>query len=50
MKEGTKSFHQKVEIDKPIARTILKTMGNRHRAGIDNYVTDIGPIRMLTRT
>lgn len=48
MKEGTKSFHQKVEIDKPIARTILKTMGNRHRAGIDNYVTDIGPIRMLT--
>ena len=50
MKSGTKNFYQKVEIDKPVARTILKTMGNRHRAGVDNYVTDLGPtnIRMLT--
>ena len=23
-------------------------MGNRHRAGVDNYTTDLGPIRMLT--
>lgn len=48
MKEGTKTFKQKVEIDLPIARTVLSTMGNRHRAGIDNYVTDLGPIRMLS--
>lgn len=48
MSTGTKGFYQKVEIDLPIARTILATMGNRHRAGIDNYVTDLGPIRMLT--
>lgn len=48
MKTGTKTFSQKVEIDLPIARTLLSTMGNRHRAGIDNYVTDLGPIRMLS--
>jgi DNA (cytosine-5)-methyltransferase 1 len=48
MKSGTKSFYQKPEIDLPIARTILSTMGNRHRAGIDNYYTIDGKIRMLT--
>lgn len=48
MSTGTKGFYQKVEIDLPIARTILATMGNRHRAGVDNYMTDLGPIRMLT--
>lgn len=50
MSTGTKNFYQKVEIDKPIARTLLKTMGNHHRAGIDNYVSDLGKdkIRMLT--
>lgn len=53
MKGGTKTFYQKPEINKKIARTILKTMGNRHRAGIDNYVsddssTDFGKVRMLT--
>lgn len=41
MKSGTKTFVQKVEIDLPIARTVLSTMGNRHRAGVDNYVTDL---------
>lgn len=50
MSTGTKTFSTKIEIDKPIARTILSTMGNRHRAGIDNYMTDLGEdkIRMLT--
>ena len=48
MSPGTKTWYQRVEIDLPIARTILKTMGNCHRAGVDNYVTDRGKIRMLT--
>ena len=53
MKSGTKSFVQKVEINKDIARTLLKTMGNRHRAGVDNYFSydgsdDFGKVRMLT--
>lgn len=48
MSSGTKSFYQKPEIDLPIARTILATMGNRHRAGIDNYITVNGKVRMLT--
>ena len=50
---GTKNFYQKVEINKDIARTILKTMGNRHRAGVDNYLSfdgtiKQGSVRMLT--
>lgn len=48
MKGGTKTFYQKPEIDLPIARTILSTMGNRHRAGIDNYLTVDGKVRMLS--
>lgn len=48
LKDGTKNWHQKVEIDLPIARTILKTMGNCHRAGVDNYITENNRIRMLT--
>lgn len=53
MKTGTKSFVQKVEINKDIARTLLKTMGNRHRAGVDNYLSfdgteNLGSVRMLT--
>lgn len=53
MKSGTKSFYQKPVINLDIARTLLKTMGNRHRAGIDNYVsedltTNYGSVRMLT--
>ena len=48
MKSGTKSFHQTPVINLDIARTILKTMGNRHRAGVDNYVTHKGRIRKLT--
>lgn len=53
MKGGTKTFYQKPEINLEIARTLLKTMGNRHRAGIDNYVSEdlsnkLGSVRMLT--
>lgn len=53
MKSGTKTFVQKVEINKDVARTLLKTMGNRHRAGVDNYVSfdgteNFGSVRMLT--
>lgn len=53
MKTGTKTWTQKVEINLDIARTLLKTMGNRHRAGVDNYVSfdgtqDLGSVRMLT--
>lgn len=48
MSSGTKTFYQKPEIDLEVARPVLSTMGNRHRAGIDNYVTVKGKIRMLT--
>lgn len=53
MKGGTKTFYQKPEINKDIARTLLKTMGNRHRAGVDNYLSfdgteNLGSVRMLT--
>ena len=53
MKSGTKTWSQKVEINLDVARTLLKTMGNRHRAGVDNYVSfdgteDLGSVRMLT--
>lgn len=36
---GTKNFYTKPVTDLPIARTLLKTMGNHHRAGVDNYIT-----------
>ncbi|MCR4661155.1 MAG: DNA cytosine methyltransferase [Clostridia bacterium] len=53
MRGGTGNFYQRPEINLNIARTILKTMGNRHRAGVDNYVSDdfsedLGHVRMLT--
>ena len=48
MCSGTKTFSTPVKIDLPIARTLLKTMGNRHRAGVDNYYTIDGKIRMLS--
>ena len=53
MKSGTKTWAQKVEINLDVARTLLKTMGNRHRAGVDNYVSfdgteNLGSVRMLT--
>lgn len=48
MSPGTKTFKTSLEIDRKIARTVLSTMGNRHRAGVDNYMTDLGEVRMLT--
>lgn len=48
---GTKTFKTTIKYDLDIARTILSTMGNRHRAGVDNYMTDKGgenKLRMLT--
>lgn len=53
MKTGTKTWHQPVAINLDIARTLLKTMGNRHRAGVDNYLSfdgteRLGSVRMLT--
>lgn len=48
---GTKTFRTSINYDLDIARTILSTMGNRHRAGVDNYMTDKGgenKLRMLT--
>lgn len=48
---GTKTFKTSIKYDLDIARTILSTMGNRHRAGVDNYMTDKGSeekLRMLT--
>lgn len=49
---GTKNWKTHIETDRTIARTLLSTMGNHHRAGVDNYVTheygkDV-PIRSLT--
>lgn len=48
---GTKTFKTSIKYDLDIARTILSTMGNRHRAGVDNYMTDKSgeeKLRMLT--
>ena len=48
---GTKTFKTSINYDLDVARTVLSTMGNRHRAGVDNYMTDKGgedKLRMLT--
>lgn len=50
---GTKSFKTSTATDLPIARTILKTMTQHHRAGVDNYITvdgdgDSRTLRSLT--
>lgn len=50
LKPGTKNFKTSIETDKPIARTLLKTMTQHHRAGVDNYFTigyDDNKVRML---
>lgn len=45
---GTKNFyHEDAEIDLSIARAILSTQGNTHRASVNNYVTTNGHIRAL---
>lgn len=46
---GTKNFmHNDAKIDLPIARALLSTQGNSHRASVNNYVTTNGKIRSLT--
>lgn len=46
---GTKNFmHHGAEIDLPVARALLSTQGNSHRASVNNYVTTNGRIRALT--
>lgn len=48
MSPGTKNFyHEDAQIDLPIARAILSTQGNTHRASVNNYVTTDGHIRAL---
>ncbi len=48
MKSGTKNWSQSPKTDLPIARPLLSTMGNHHRAGVDNYVTVNGKLRALS--
>ena len=36
---GTKNFRTSTKTDMKIARTLLKTMTQHHRAGVDNYIT-----------
>ena len=46
---GTKNFmHPEAEINLKIARALLSTQGNTHRASVNNYVTTDGKIRALT--
>ena len=49
MSPGTKNFMHvnDTKIDLPIARAILSTQGNTHRASVNNYVTTNGRIRAL---
>ena len=45
---GTKNFfHPNTKIDLDIARAILSTQGNSHRASVNNYVTTDSRIRAL---
>ena len=39
LKSGTKGFRTSTQTDLPIARTLLRTMTQHHRAGVDNYIT-----------
>lgn len=48
MSPGTKNFmHHNAEINLPIARALLSTQGNTHRASVNNYVTTHNKIRAL---
>lgn len=45
---GTKNFyHPNAKTDLPIARALLASMGNSHRASVNNYVTTEGKLRAL---
>lgn len=39
LKSGTKGFRTSTQTDMKIARTLLRTMTQHHRAGVDNYIT-----------
>lgn len=39
LKAGTKNFKTSTQTDMKIARTLLRTMTQHHRAGVDNYIT-----------
>ena len=41
-------MHHDAKTDLPIARALLSTMGNTHRASVNNYVTTNGRLRALT--
>lgn len=46
---GTKNFmHPRAKTDLPIARAIVKNMGNTYRASVNNYVHTNGRLRHLT--
>ena len=46
---GTKNFiHHDAKTDLPIARALVKNMGNTYRASVNNYVTTNGCLRHLT--
>lgn len=46
---GTKNFmHHDAKTDLPIARALVKNMGNSYRASVNNYVTTHGKLRHLT--
>lgn len=46
---GTKNFmHHDAKTDLPIARALVKNMGNSYRASVNNYVTTNGRLRALT--
>jgi DNA (cytosine-5)-methyltransferase 1 len=49
MAPGTKNFHHpNAKTDLPIARALVKNMGNTYRASVNNYVHTHGKIRHLT--
>ena len=46
---GTKNFmHYDAKTDLPVARALVKNMGNTYRASVNNYVTTHGRLRALT--
>ena len=49
LSDGTGGYKAKSEIDLKIARPLCATMAKMHRACQDNYVTQNGRVRRLTR-
>lgn len=48
MSPGTKNFyHPNAKTDLPVARALLASMGNSHRASVNNYVTTENRLRAL---